>query len=368
MTTEQIFFDGRSYFASLLRDIRNAQKSIEIEAYIFEQDDLGKKIIALLIEAAERNVDVRVLVDGAGTPQWNNLGTKKLEKLGAQIRVFHPFPWSFLQWSRSVIRAPSLFKAIYLLLKINSRNHRKVCIVDNKISYVGSFNICQQHLARDQDGDGWRDTGIRLDGVGAKELLDAFDAVWDHNHIHERIRNYFKHIRTNPIVLLNNTWWRRRILHKKLLHRIQQCKKRIWITNAYFVPDNFLLRRLISVAQAGIDVRIVVFMPWASKAFYSQLLLAGARIFEYVPSMLHAKTLIIDNWMTVGSSNLNHRSLLHDLEVNINVRSFESKVVLEEQFLLDLQNAKEVFLGDWQKRSWFQRLIGKLILYLKFIL
>ena len=375
MSTERIFFDGNNYFNALLHDIKQAEQSIDLETYIFEQDNLGKEVIVSLTEAAERGVLVRILIDGAGTPQWNNFYARKLESLGGKVRVFHSFPWNFWQWSRSVLHVPSLLKVLYLLLKINSRNHRKVCIIDNKIAYIGSFNICQRHLARDQKGEGWRDTGIKLINLNLSDLLSAFEAAWDHRSIQERVRHYFAHIRANPVMLLNNTWWRRRILRKNLLRRIKKCKKRIWITNAYFVPDNFLLRRLIDAAQAGIDVRIllpqasdVIFMPWASKAFYARLLLAGVRIFEYIPSMLHAKTLIIDNWMILGSSNLNHRSLLHDLEVDVNVRSPESKSLLEQQFLIDLKSAREIFWGDWQKRAWYQRLVGKIILYLKFML
>jgi len=372
---EQIFFAGSDYFSMMLHDIDCAHKSIELETYIFELDHLGKKIIAALTNAAKRGVAVRLLVDGAGTPQWNSPAVKSLEQAGTETRVFHPFPWRLWQWSRSHIKAPSLLKLIYLFLKINARNHRKVCIIDKKIAYIGSFNISKQHLGKNHDGGGWRDTGVRLEYVDLKDLLLAFEAVWAHLPIQERIRHFFRHIRTNPIIRLNNTWYRRRILYKNLLQRIKSCKNRVWITNAYFVPDNLLLKRLNEAACLEVDVRIllprksdVTFMPWASQAFYAKLLKAGVRIFEYEPSVLHAKTLIIDNWMTIGSSNLNHRSLRYDLEVDINVRLPESKQLLEQQFLLDLQSSKEIFLVDWQKRPWYQNLVGRVLLYLKYLI
>lgn len=372
---EQIFFTGSDYFAMLISDIDHAQKSIELETYIFELDTLGKKIVSALTNAARRGVIVRLLVDGAGTPQWNSSAVKKLEQTGTQTRVFHPFPWRLWQWSRSRIKAPFLLKLIYFFLKINSRNHRKVCIIDKKISYIGSCNISKQHLSKNQNGGGWRDTGIRLEYINLKDLSLAFEAAWTHLPIQERIRHFFAYIRTNPIIRLNNTWYRRRILYKNLLQRIKNCKKRIWITNAYFIPDNLLLRRLKEAAQLGVDVRIllpqesdIAFMPWASRAFYARLLKSGVRIFEYEASMLHAKTLIIDNWMTIGSSNLNHRSLRHDLEVDINVRLPKSKELLEQQFLIDLQNSKEIFLKDWQKRPWYQNIVGRALLYLKYLI
>jgi cardiolipin synthase len=372
---EQIFFNGSDYFESLLKDINVAQVSIDLEAYIFNIDKLGKRIIAALIGAARRGIKIRVMVDGAGSPQWGGNLVKSLEVAGAKTRVFHPFPWRLWQWSRSFVRVPSVLKAIYLLLKINSRNHRKACIIDKKIVYVGSFNISQSHLEKDQEGEGWRDTGIRLQGVNLEDVENAFNASWDHLTVPERLQTIFRHIYTNPIFRLNNTRHRRRILYKNLLRRMARCKKRIWITNAYFVPDNFLLKKLVDAAARGIDVRIllpkksdVAFMPWASNAFYESLLRAGVRIFEYLPSILHAKTLILDDWMLIGSSNLNHRSLLHDFEVDVNIRLPESKDVLEQQFLFDLEHAKEIKLDNWQISNFYQRIIGKLLLYVKYMI
>ncbi|MBU0745042.1 MAG: cardiolipin synthase B [Gammaproteobacteria bacterium] len=359
----------------LLSDIGSAKESIEFETYIFALDQLGRQILEVLTEAVIRGVSVRIMVDGAGTPEWGGPFVKKLEDAGAETRVFHPFPWRLWQWSRSKVHIPSLLKAIYLLLKINSRNHRKVCIIDKKIVYIGSFNVSQNHLDKNHNGQAWRDTGIRLNHVDLQEVSRAFEAAWSHLPNHERIKNFFRYLRTNPVVRLNNAWYRRRILHKNLLNRIRDCKNRIWITNAYFVPDNFLLRRLIDAARSGVDVRILLphesdigFMPWASQAFYERLLKAGARVFEYIPSILHAKTLILDDWMTIGSSNLNYRSLLHDLEVDVNVRLSESKHILEQQFLLDLENAKEIYLEDWQKRRWYQRIVGWVLLNLKYLI
>ncbi|MDR1057644.1 MAG: phospholipase D-like domain-containing protein [Coxiellaceae bacterium] len=372
---EKVFFAGQDYFTTLLADLKAAKESIELETYIFDLDSLGQRILEVLTEAVKRKVAVRILVDGAGTPQWNGIFVKNLERAGAETRVFHPFPWRLWQWSRSRVRISSLLKAIYLFLKINTRNHRKVCVIDKTIVYVGSFNISQNHLDKNHNGKAWRDTGVRLSHVDLRDILQAFESVWTYRPIQERIRHFFHHIRTNPVIRLNNTWYRRRILYKNLLNRIRDCNYRIWITNAYFIPDNFLLRRLIDAAHAGVDVRILLpqesdvsFMPWASQAFYESLLKAGIRIFEYVPSVLHAKTLILDDWMMIGSSNLNSRSLLHDLEVDVNIRSSESKLSLEQQFLIDLKHSKEIHLEDWQKRSWYQRIVGWGLLYLKYLI
>ncbi len=370
---ENIFVDGSDFFSSLIDDINHAQHSIDLETYIFKGDKLGEQIAEALISAANRQVKIRVLVDGAGSPVWGGSLTRRLEKAGIDTRIFHPFPWRIWHWSRSVIRLPLLLKVIYLLLKINSRNHRKVCVIDQKTVYIGSFNISNCHLKLEDGGHGWRDTGVRLQHANLDDLSMAFQAAWNHIPVRERMKVIFRHFNKNPIIRLNNTWQRRRILHKNLLRRIKQCKERIWITNAYFVPDNVLLKTLSEAAQNGVDVRIllpqksdVFVMPWASTTFYYNLLKSGVRIFEYLPNILHAKTLILDNWISVGSSNLNHRSLLHDLEVDVNLQLPASKNKILKQFTFDLENSSEISLKNWHARPLYQRLIGRLALYMKY--
>lgn len=370
---ENIISDCQSYYNKLIEDINGAKVSIDLETYIFSTDPIGQKIAEALATAAKRGVKVRVLVDGAGTPVWGSTLTRLLETSGVKTRIFHPFPWRLWQWSRSVVRVPTILKAIYLLLKINSRNHRKVCIIDNDIAYIGSLNICQSHLDKEQWGESWRDIAVRLNGTELGELAFAFEAAWNHMPIQERLHEIFRHINKNPVFRLNNTRHRRRILYKNLLRRISQCKERIWITNAYFVPDTFLLKKLEKAAQRGVDVRIllpkksdVFIMPWASATFYYRLVHSGVRVFEYLPTMLHAKSLILDDWVTIGSSNLNHRSLLHDLEVDVNIRFPESKQLIAQQFLEDLKKAREVQLNDWMKRPYHQRIFGHMALFLKY--
>ena len=371
---EMILASGEAYFSSLLNDINNAEYSIDLEMYIFRRDIIGKKIAQALADAAERGVCVRVLVDGAGSPLWSASLARTLEKSGAKTRVFHPFPWQLWNWSRSVVKLPTLLKWTYLLLKINFRNHRKVCIIDEKIAYAGSTNISKCHLPKNRGGDDWRDISIRLTNIDLTDLNDAFDCAWTHRTIKERLREAFRHVRRDPIIRLNHIRHRRRILYKSLLRRIRQCRHRIWITNAYFVPDNFLLRKLKEAARAGVDVRIllpkksdVMMMPWASSTFYYSLLKAGVRIYEYLPSMLHAKILILDNWASIGSSNLNHRSLLHDLEVDINLTNKSSKKILADLFLQDITQSKEVALDSWHiTHPRYHRILGKLLLYMKY--
>lgn len=370
---EQIFLAGESYFDSMLLDISQAKSTIDLETYIFQNGALGGKVVEALIAAAQRGVKIRVLVDGAGTPGWGNNLTKQLKSAKIESRVFHPFPWRLWQWHHTLLNRAWIYNIFYLIARINKRNHRKVCVIDQKIVYIGSSNIDDCHLPLKKGGKAWRDTGVRLENVDTSDLREAFEVAWHHFPLQERIQSMFERIQTNAAIRLNYTRHRRRIFYKGLLRRISRCRHRVWITNAYFVPDNFLLMKLTDLAQKGVDVRVllpqksdVFIMPWASASFYDKLLKSGVRIFEYIPSMLHAKSLILDDWFLVGSSNLNHRSLLHDFEVDVIIRSPEAKAVLEQQFLIDLNTAAEIKWINWQKSPWLKKLIGRMLLYIKY--
>jgi cardiolipin synthase len=159
------------------------------------------------------------------------------------------------------------------------------------------------------------------------------------------------------------------------LVKILGSQRRVWITNAYFVPDASLIRVLGVAAEAGVDVRIVVpafsdvvFIPWVTSAFHLGLLRAGVRIFEYTGTVLHAKTMLIDDWGLVGSSNLNHRSLLHDLEADVVLASEEATSALAEQFVADCGHSREVTLRNWKSRPLLERIVGRMLLVVRRVL
>lgn len=371
---ERIFINGDELFDAFLTDIAHAQQTIDLETYIYQKDHLGQTVCDALIAAAHRGVRVRVLVDGAGSPLWGTQFAPQLEAAGITSRVFHPFPWQLWNWSLSVVKLPRVLKWIYLLLKVNSRNHRKVCVIDRKTAYIGSVNIKACHLSEKNGGEGWRDTSVRITGIHLNGLMTAFEYAWTHRPIKARIRDSFRQVRQHPKIRLNYARHHRRIHHRFLLRRLAHASTRIWITNAYFVPDNMLLKKIKEAADRGVDVRILLpkksdirMMPWASSTFYYSLLKSGIRIFEYQPNVLHAKSVIIDDWMIVGSSNLNYRSLLHDLEVDIEINLPAAQQQLTKAFIIDLEQSKEIELSSWKaQRPWYQRWLGRCVLYLKY--
>jgi len=366
---ECIYRQASPYFDNVLHAISNAQSQIDMETYIFEVDAIGEKISHALIQAAQRGVVVRLLVDGMGVNIDFVHIAKQLRTAGAQVRIHRPLPWHFQQWSFSLSSIKGIQKFWYLLSYINQRNHRKILIIDQESIWLGSINISQKHLLRAHGGENWRDTAIELHQVSTQAAQSVFDLSWN-KWKRKAKKRLAQTILPSPF-LFNFTRLLRQTQRRQLLSRISLAENHIWITNAYFVPDSKLLQALVSASKKGIDVRIVLpyqsdvfFMPWAASFFYEQLLNAGARIYEYQTGILHAKTLIIDDWASIGSSNFNRRSLLHDLEVDYTLQLKESINQLEHDFLDDIKHSEELCQYELSIKKPWQRYLGGLILIL----
>jgi cardiolipin synthase len=348
---EQIFHNGDLFFARLEHDVEAAKKTIELETYIFTPDLLGNRILSRLKSAAARGVRVRVLIDGFGNIGYAQNLVQELKSNQVEAKIYHPLPW-----------------------KLNRRNHRKVCVIDQSIAFLGGMNINDCHLKHYSSVNTWRDTAARVVGRGTRRLVDAFEMTWDDSRIFKnRRKSKLKNLPGLKLIKLNNTHDRRKKYHKELIHRILKAKDRVWITTPYFVPEIALMRALRKVAQAQVDVKLLVprkidlwFMKWVNRAFYSLLLSSGVQIFEYLPSTLHAKVMIVDDWMTVGSSNRNTRSWLHDLEVDLVITHPRSKDSLTSQFLRDLSVSQTIKTADWNKHSWWRVCLEKLVVLIKY--
>ena len=364
---------NEAYYQYLLDDINAAKQSIDLEVYIFAEDQLGFQVAEALANAAKRGVKVRVLVDGVGTPSWGGKVTAMLEQAGVVTRVYHPLPWLLTQWIDKEVKVTFFKRMMYLINKMNKRNHRKTCVIDHQIAHIGSANIALCHLSKAQGGQGWRDTAVRITQVNLKPLRIAFERAWSLFLIAKRKKINIGKIKQRLPFRLNDSWRKRRTFNRALLTHISASKTRIWITNAYFVPNAVILTALIRAAKRGIDVRIllphlsdVFIFPLISTVFYYHLLKAHVSLFEYLPSVLHAKTLIIDDWYRVGSSNLNSRSFHHDLEIGVRISSNEAKQVLEKQFLLDLESSQKINIEMLAKQPLHQKILGWILLYLQY--
>jgi cardiolipin synthase len=370
-----VVHDGDLFFSQLESAIDGAAKSIELEFYIFAVDQTGVRIFDALARAVARGVVVRLIVDGIGSTAFARQYRARARELRIQLRVFHEAPWHRWWPGRApVTEKRSTWRKV--IRRVNNRNHRKVVIVDGRTAFVGSFNVTKYHLASQMGASAWRDTGVIVEGSEVRVLAQSFEDIWAGKL--QRLKRKFRRTRgffTSPLVRLNVTGKQRRESYIDLLIRLVAARRCVWITNAYFVPDGSLLRVLSVVAREGVDVRIlvpgfsdVVFIPWVAAAFHFGLLSAGVKIFEYRGSVLHAKTMLIDEWGLIGSSNLNHRSLLHDLEADIVVTGESSLEFMRNQFVHDLGRSVEVTLENWQQRPWLERFLGRLLLWFRYVM
>lgn len=365
-TEEKVYISGDEFFARFKQAIADAKNSIEIETYIFDLDPLGEDLLQLLAQAASRGVQVRVLLDGIGASEWSQGDAQKWALQGVEIRFFHPLPWQ--KHHRRFWRWPNFRWIVFGFRKLNHRDHRKLYIIDDDTAFVGSMNISARHLESLSFAQTWRDTSVCVKGVAIEALSEAFEFSWNSSEFYKirrhRVRKFFSQL--YPKVLLKDTDFRRKIYYQSLVSRVCGASRRLWITNPYFVPNQELLQCIYQASSSGADVRLLFprnsdffGVKYAMESYYTGLLESGARIFEYLPSMIHAKILMVDDWVSIGSSNLDHRSLFQDLEVDIVLSREENRKLVYAHFAQDLQASQELTLTVWEKRPWNRLLLEK---------
>ena len=368
-TSERVYHGAGDFYDAVLEDVARAQTRVDLEVYIFDDDTLGRRVQDALEAAARRGVAVRVLADGFGSRRWGRRFVPGLLAAGVDARVYKPMPWLFLQMG--AFRIPSMARVLGLFGSLSRRNHRKVWLIDGRIAYVGSINVTVHHLGGANAGLGWRDTAVRVEGPPVAELEWGFVRAWSLSwrfRLAEGWRARLAPPRApSGLVRLNDSSTARRSLHHDLLRRVSAAKARIWITNPYFIPGPRMMAGLCLAAhQHGVDVRLLVprhpdvpLVRWVTATFYGTLLRCGVRIFEYVPSVLHAKIFQIDGWTTVGSSNLDDFSLLHNLEVDLVLTDRGALAAVDHQFAMDLSQSQEVTLDSLEQRPWFDAVAGR---------
>ncbi len=366
------------YFEAILNSIRKAEKSITIESYIFAVDQLTLPIFSELKNAVERGCDVRLLVDGVGSYFWIGELKKVCAQSGVQFRVYHPLPGLV-----DIIRRFFWFYTFRLFRffkKINRRNHRKITVIDGRILYLGSLNFTQVHSEKLMSERAWRDSGVELAGESVHLAIDSFRQNWFRAKRFRWSRFRLKLLRNqaynpqNALIRINSTRFHRWKLYRDLIRRIRTSEKRIFITTAYFIPRRSFLRALTNAVKRGVDVRIIVpgisdvpLVQWAAFEIILKLLRKGVRVFEFQSRVLHAKYLVIDNWASLGSLNLNYRSFLHDLEVEAVLTDSASIENLAKQWHNDMNGSVESKIATLINFPWYKRWFFKLLFRLRFL-
>lgn len=355
---EKILIDYE-YFQTLIEDINNSKSFINIETYIFANDSAGDNILEALKNAALRGVNVRLLIDGFGSLNSANYIQQHTEKTPMQVKIYNPLFAVFL-------KSPLRF-----FFFANLRNHRKSCVIDNQIAYVGSANISE--YSEIKTAKPWHDITVRITHVSLNELVFAFDRAWAGIKFKVNLHPMFQKLDNNPYFRLNYTWNKRRNLNKSILERIKNCKSRVCVTNAYLIPRKSLLKALNNAAKRGVDVSItvpenpdVIGISLMMSSFYYSLLKSGVKIYHHQPGVLHTKLLIIDDWYCLGSSNLNYRSFRSDLEVDVNIQTPEAKAVLDNQLEIYRQHSIKVSLEEITHQSLFKKIMIRFLLLFRF--
>jgi cardiolipin synthase len=351
-TDIDVFTNGENYYEAELEAIRNAQHSIHLEAYIFQQGKVADRFVEALTQRARSGVTVRMTADALGSAGLTKSYLEPLRRAGGKVEWYHPF------------RIPKL-------PHYNNRTHRELLIVDGKTAFLGGSGWADHWLISTEKRKRWRDTMVRVRG----DALSALQAVFAENWLEacgELLVGYpyfpAEESQNNTAALVVQSTpsaggsTRARMLFQLLL---ASASKSVHITTPYFLPDRSMSDELIRAMRER-NVEVTILVPGAksdhlltrssSRMAYGRLLKHGARIFEYQPAMIHAKVLIIDGvWSVVGSTNFDNRSFGINDEVNLAVRDERLAERLEQDFVRDLAHSREITLETWRKRPVFER-------------
>ncbi len=356
----KIFSNGKEKFEELEKDLLTATKYIHIQYYIFESDKIGNHIKDILIKKATEGVKVRVIYDHIGSIHVKKRFINDMRNAGIEI-----FPF---------------FKVAFppFATRINWRNHRKLCIIDGEIGYIGGMNIADRYINGIKSGV-WRDCHMRIIGPAIRTLQYSFAVDWSFMGqplIEEEI-NAISNIENVGLQMATSgptSQWPN--IAFIFLKSITNAKKRIYIQTPYFLPTENLLKALQSAALSKVDVRIMIprrpdsiIMRHASFSYIQECLNSGIKIYLYQAGMLHSKTMIIDDeFCTIGSTNFDFRSFEHNFEGNMFIYSKAINKKMIDIFNNDLTQSIRINSARWRKRPIFDKALASILRLLSPIL
>jgi cardiolipin synthase len=335
---------GEDLYGDMLAAIADARHQVLFESYIWKGDEVGERFKKALSEAAGRGVEVYAVYDG-----FANLVVSPLfKRFGPRLKVLE-YPIYNAGWR-------------FFDLRRYGRDHRKILVVDDRIGFVGGYNVGSAYATE------WRDTHVRITGPGVWDLKRAFADFWNLNR---RPRHG-----NRPLLLETVADWEPRIrVHRNVprlwmfpirsmyLEAIGRASHHVWMTHAYFIPDADIVEAVKQAARRGVDVRLLlpavsnhVIADWLSRGFYGEMLAAGVRIFRFQGAMVHAKTSTIDGrWSTVGTANIDRLSMTGNYEINVEFIDSGFATEMERIFETDLSNCEELTAERWAARGVHRR-------------
>lgn len=346
-----ILNNGDETFNAIFKAIKSAKHHIHLEYYIFENDKIGSQLKKLLIDKSREGVEVRIIVDDVGSWDLKERFFEELRENGIEI---YPF---------MEVRFPRLTS------RVNFRNHRKILIVDGKIGFTGGVNIADRYIHGKPKIGSWRDTHLQITGDAVATMQVVFAADW-YFVINENLtgEKYFR-----PLTEENGTAvqisasgpdsdWEN--IEQAYLSAILSARKYVYLTSPYLMPPQTLVSALKTAALSGVDVRLIIpeksdaITPkWCSFSYVEQFLEAGIKIYFYQKGFIHSKTLMIDDvFSTIGTTNLDFRSLETNFEINAFIYERKFTRLMLKHFIHDLRDSREIKLAEWEKRPWHFKL------------
>ncbi len=339
-----LLWKSRESFQQIFDEVRNAKELLCLEFYIFRNDETGKELAEVLMQKVAEGVKVYLLYDHFGSFDTPLKFWRSLRKAGIRVRASRPFKWS----------AP--FHYVH-------RDHRKLIIIDGTTAFTGGLNIANEYRGyhRIRKRAGWRDTGIFLEGPVAAALLDTFRKswqIWKGEPIHFSKDSVRASDGLPVLPIFASSAKGRRRMRKLFYYSINRAMERIYLTTAYFTPSRRLVQILESAVVRGVDVRLLLpgksdisSAHYAGRAFFTKLLKAGVRIYNYRGEILHAKTAVFDGaWSIIGSANLDFQSLRRNDEGNVGILDADFGRQMADIFAEDLENSSEITLDAWLMR------------------
>jgi cardiolipin synthase len=352
----RVLVDAADTYHEMMQAIENATSYVHVEFYIIRSDTVGVALRDGLVKLAQSGVSVRVICDSVGSVDLPSEFWKPLRDAGGNTAFFAPLTKLHLRLRRRD--------------RVDFRNHRKIVIVDGRVGFTGGINVGKEYLGLDPNVGRWRDTHVRIEGPAVLSLQQAFVHDWLLTTGETLDDGLFfemgPEVGDCPVQVIDSgpdrTWASMELYYAQAIALAQN---RVWITNPYFIPSQTIESMLVQAALRGVDVRLLLpkksdsfLVTWASHSYYRYLLFAGVRIFEYDRGFVHAKTMVVDDWVaTIGSANMDLRSFKLNFELNAFLFDGEICRTLASQFETDLDRAREVTKAMERRISIGRRLL-----------
>ncbi|MFA5678949.1 MAG: phosphatidylserine/phosphatidylglycerophosphate/cardiolipin synthase family protein [Pseudomonas sp.] len=350
-----LMMDGGCFFPHLLEAMEQAQQSIDIELYLVESGHSADRVTEILIGAVARGVRVRCLFDGVGSRGLQDADRERLRQGGVDLRFYNPLN---LWGGRANLH----------------RDHRKLIVIHDQAAYIGGAGFTDDFCIPDEDGHClWHEQMLQVTGPVVADWVLAFEQQWRATERPRgRAQKAPRRVRLPPRPEGNDGLARVSLTdgrnHRELVHallaNIARAERQVWLATPYFVPGWRIRRALMRAARRGVDVRLLLCgevtdhpsVRYAGQRYYRRLLAAGVRIYEYQPRFLHLKTVLVDDWVSLGSSNFDRWTLHWNLEANQNIVDTRMAGTVEQSFATDFAESREWTLSDWLALPWRHRL------------